>query len=84
MEEDVELKHWATDLTMNYHEKQFLLPKRSTVAFEKFLSSHVDLNGKVLDLCCGGGAVDAYLAEKNPNINITGVDIIEESFNLFN
>lgn len=41
--------------TLNYHEKQFLEPYRSTIAFDTFLSKHVELHGKkILDLACGG------------------------------
>ena len=65
-----EKEHWGSDITMLYHEKQYKEPKRSTVAFEKFLSKHVKLDGNVLDLACGGGAVDVYIAEKNPSIRI--------------
>lgn len=52
----IELEHWETEHTMNYHRKQFLEPKRSTVAFEKFLTQYRDIdNSNILDLACGGG-----------------------------
>lgn len=56
IEKNVELEHWETEHTMNYHRKQFIEPKRSTVAFEKFLTRcrNID-NSNILDLACGGG-----------------------------
>ncbi|MBQ1735665.1 MAG: class I SAM-dependent methyltransferase [Lachnospiraceae bacterium] len=78
-----EKEHWGSDITMSYHEKQYREPKRSTVAFEKFLLKNTDLNGMILDLCCGGGAVDVYLAERHPEVRIKGVDIVDNSFELF-
>lgn len=83
MDKDKEIGHWTTKKTMDYHRQQFLQPKRSTVAFEKFLSSKTSIDGKVLDLACGGGAVDAYIASLHKNVSITGVDLIGESFSLF-
>ncbi len=39
----------------NYHEKQFLEPYRSTVAFDTFLNKYTELNNKkILDIACGG------------------------------
>ncbi|MCR5669026.1 MAG: class I SAM-dependent methyltransferase [Lachnospiraceae bacterium] len=83
MNKENEIKHWTTKKTMDYHENQFIQPKRSTVAFEKFLSSKTDISGNVLDLACGGGAVDAYIASMHKDVTITGVDLIGSSFQLF-
>ena len=51
---DKEIDHWNSDTIIEYHKKQFFKPKRSTVAFEKFLTSNVELKGNILDLACGG------------------------------
>lgn len=83
MEKSKEVEHWATNVAMEYHKKQFMEPKRSTVAFDSFLSSHTDLTGNVLDLACGGGAVDVYLAQHHPKLSITGIDLVGKSFWLF-
>lgn len=84
MDKEKEIGHWTTDVTMEYHKKQFLEPKRSTVALEKFLSAHTDLKGNILDLACGGGAVDAYFAKLHNDLNITGVDIVDRAFWMLN
>lgn len=55
IDKDKEIGHWKTDKTMDYHKQQFIEPKRSTVALEKFLTEHTDIKGNVLDLACGGG-----------------------------
>lgn len=70
------------DITLDYHKQQYLVPKRSTVAFEKFLSKHVDIKGNLLDLACGGGAVDAYIAKHHPEVIIRGIDIDDTAFRL--
>lgn len=83
IDKKVELEHWETEHTMNYHRKQFLEPKRSTVAFEEFLTQcrNID-NSNILDLACGGGAVELYLTKLHPKLKIHGVDIIDKSFRL--
>lgn len=79
----VELEHWETEHTMNYHRKQFLEPKRSTVAFEKFLTQCRNIDDcTVLDLACGGGAVEVYFTKLHPELKIHGIDIIDKSFEL--
>ena len=83
MDKKKEIEHWYTDVAMEYHKKQFMEPKRSTVAFDNFLSSHTSLTGRVLDLACGGGAVDVYLAKHHQKLSITGIDLVGKSFGLF-
>lgn len=54
MTREAELTHWQLDESMDYYKKQYMEPKRSTVAFESFLKSHTDISGNILDLACGG------------------------------
>lgn len=54
----------------NYHEKQFLEPYRSTVAFDAFLNKYTELhNKKILDIACGGGQMNSIM-HKNIKIPI--------------
>ena len=56
IDKKIELEHWESAHTMNYHEQQFFEPKRMTIAFEKFISKNCDISkGRILDLACGGG-----------------------------
>lgn len=80
IEKGQEIARWTTKRTMDYHRKQFIEPKRSTVALEKFLADHTEIKGNVLDLACGGGAVGAYLAKRHPEVKIKGVDIVADAF----
>ena len=69
IDKKVELEHWETEHTMNYHRKQFLEPKRSTVAFEEFLTHcrNID-NSNILDLACGGGGSGIILNQTTSKI----------------
>lgn len=74
------IRNWSTDKTMNYHKQQFIEPKRSTVALEKFLAARTEIKGNILDLACGGGAVDAYFAKLHPEVKIKGIDMVDKAF----
>lgn len=77
-------KHWQSENIMEWHRKQFETPKRNLVHFERFLSNHQELNGqRILDLACGGGAEDVYIAKQNPGLSILGVDYVGEAFEFF-
>ena len=82
MDKKTEISHWATESTMEYHRKQFLEPKRSTVAFGKFLAAQTPIRGKILDLACGGGAVSAYFAGLYPDSEYTGIDLLDSAFGM--
>ena len=82
MDKEKEIAHWTTDVTMNYHKQQYIEPKRSTVALEKFISAHTSIEGNILDLACGGGAVDAYIAKLHPQVNMKGIDIVDRAFGM--
>ena len=63
---------------IKYHTIQWETPKRSTLAFEKFIS-HKLLNSKnIIDLGSGAGAVTAYLASRNNSINFTAFEYLIE------
>lgn len=70
---------------IEYHQKQFIEPKRSTVQFVDWLDDKImntlPLRGgiKILDMACGAAANTFYRAEKYPNINFTGIDY-EQSY----
>jgi len=84
IDKKLELEHWESEHTMEYHCKQFLEPKRMTVAFEEFLSRNCNISsGYILDLGCGGGAADVYLSKLHPELKILGIDIVEKAFELF-
>jgi len=68
-----------SDKLNEYHQKQFIELKRSTVRFvdwldEKILNTISGGGGGVLDMACGAAANTFYMAEKYPNINFTGID----------
>lgn len=64
---------------LDYHERQFKNPYRSTIAFSDWLKSLRLISPKksinVLDLGSGEGASLSYLARKFPISNFTGVEI---------
>ena len=85
MKKEIEIENWKTVSTKEYHVKQYKIPKRSTVHFERFLAKCGLLKQaeRILDVGCGGGAVDLYLALKHEGININGIDIVDDFFYLF-
>ena len=64
---------------LNYHERQFKIPYRSTVFFTNWLQSLKLLSPKIsnniLDIGSGEGANLSYLAKMFPKSNFTGLDI---------
>lgn len=85
IDKKLEVEHWESEHTMQYHKKQFFEPKRMTVAFEKFLTRNCNFEKScVLDLGCGGGATDVYFSKLHPELQIHGIDIVEKAFDLFN
>ncbi len=85
IDKNLEIEHWESEHTMDWHKKQYSEPKRMTVAFEKFISKQRDIsNAHILDLACGGGGTDVWLFEKHPNLYIDGIDIADKAFDFFN
>lgn len=63
---------------LDYHERQFKTPYRSTVAFSDWLKSLKLLSknpGKILDIGSGEGANLSFLAKEFPESEFLGVDI---------
>jgi trans-aconitate methyltransferase len=60
---------------MRYHTIQWELPKRSTVAFERFCSPWLEGSERVIDVACGTGASTAYIAERHRSVHFVGIDL---------
>lgn len=62
---------------IDYHEKQFKEPYRSTVVFTDWIDSLLDLTNTstICDLACGEGANLLYLAKRYPEIDFVGIDL---------
>lgn len=74
-------EYWQQKDNMQYHSKQFIEPKRSTVKFADFLQENTEVNGsRIMDMACGGGANDLYLKSRFPDAKIIGMDINPELF----
>lgn len=75
---------WNTEEVKDWHKTQFAKPPRSIVFFDNFLAKNADLHEKrILDLGCGGGVAEYYLAKNHPDLSITGVDLVTDSFSIF-
>ena len=72
---------WLEKADMDYNERQFKYPYRSTVAFCDWLEElgYIDKNSeyKILDLGSGQGANIHYMNSRYPNCTYKGIDINE-------
>lgn len=62
-----------------YHKIQYDAPYQSTIAFADWLESELGTarfsgGRSILDIGCGAGATDYYLAKRFPGLNICGMD----------
>lgn len=73
---------WLHGVNLQYHDRQFQEPYRSTVAFCDwleglgFLQKNSRLN--ILDLACGQGANIYYMGKRFPHSTFTGVDLNQD------
>ena len=63
--------------TLDYHNKQWQNPYRSTIAFAKFIEAKAKDSKKIVDAGCGGGGPTWYLANRFPDCRFTGIDVSE-------
>lgn len=70
---------WLEKTNIEYHERQFKEPYRSTVAFCDWLEKigYIERNSqlRIMDLCSGQGANIYYMAKRYPKSKFVGVDI---------
>jgi SAM-dependent methyltransferase len=59
---------------LRYHTAQWEMPKRSTVAFERFCREEIRGSSRVIDLGAGAGACTAFLAERHPSTRFTAFE----------
>ncbi len=80
-----EKENWETESSRDFHRKQYIEPKRSTVAFDNFLEKcgRIKTSKRIIDFGCGGGAADVYLARQHEKLYIDGIDIVDSFFYLF-
>lgn len=62
----------------NYHKSQWELPKRSTIAFEKFCHSHLANSSNIIDIGAGIGAATSTIATEHKNVHFTAFDYSKE------
>jgi SAM-dependent methyltransferase len=61
--------------TLNYHLKQHIEPKRSTVHFADFCHERLETSKTVIDAGCGAGGPTLYLAKRFSNCRFLGIDV---------
>lgn len=78
-------KYWLQDKNLEWFNRQFREPYRSTVAFGQFLLENLSGRSydKVLDLGCGSGAVTSYLSKLFADTKFTGIDINKELIDMY-
>jgi len=59
---------------IKYHTTQWEKPKRSTLAFERFINLSLSKSKNIIDMGAGAGAATAYLATNNPLVKFTAFD----------
>lgn len=73
------ITEWIEKVDLNYHERQFKAPYRSTVAFCDWLEEIRYLcqgsRLRIIDLASGGGANICYMKKRYPKCKFVGVDI---------
>lgn len=62
---------------LEYHKLQWKSPKRSTLAFEKFIAPHLSASKNVIDMGAGAGASTAFIAERHDTVQFTAFDYSE-------
>lgn len=73
---------WIEKYNPDYHDRQFVNPYQSTIAFCDWLESigyiSADSELNILDVACGKGANMFYMAKRYPKCNFVGVDINDD------
>jgi ubiquinone/menaquinone biosynthesis C-methylase UbiE len=70
------------DAGYRYHNIQWDMPKRSTIAFETFAKEHIANSKNIIDMGAGGGASTASIAAKHNNVHFTAFDYSKELTNI--
>lgn len=84
MQDKSNIEYWLEKENLEWYTRQFDNPYRITVAFEKFLTENVNMNGlSILDIGCGPGGGTAYIAERHMTSKFTGIDINTRLFELY-
>lgn len=65
---------WSDPSSIEYHEKQWLNPKASTLKFIEQIKSFVQPGSSVLDVGCGGGAATYEISKSFLSTHFEGVD----------
>lgn len=61
MQDKSNIEYWLEKENLEWYTRQFDNPYRITVAFEKFLTENVNMNGlSILDIGCGPGGYCIY------------------------
>ena len=63
---------------IRYHSTQWETPKKSTIAFEKFIAHKLEGATNVIDFGAGAGAATAFLAQNHDRVKFTGFDYSDE------
>lgn len=65
---------WSDAVSMEYHLKQWIEPKQSTIAFARFIKDQMESSKQVIDVGCGAGGATNLVSKKFPNCNMLGID----------
>lgn len=71
----------AYDISAKTFQDKFMDLELYTDSFEHFFDI-LDQKSKILDLGCGPGNVSKYLLDKNPDLDISGIDLSEKMIEL--
>jgi hypothetical protein len=73
---------WLEDVNKDYHDKQFLEPYRSTVAFCDWIEEQGLINSKsefkLVDIATGQGANMAYMSQRYPKCSFVGLELNQQ------
>ena len=77
---------WAVHdkFTLDYHTAEWKSLRRSTLAFESFVSDKLQKSKNIVDLGAGAGAATEYLASKYKSVNFTAFDYSKELVDMGN